>query len=96
MRLLSLLAFALTLLLDVTSTFLLGTSGHPTDVVKLIRQHFLLGESSIDLLALAAARALLLPLLLLAGLRAAARKVATSPAAESPRLNGPQSSLCRP
>ena len=90
MRLASLLAFAVVLLLDVAGTVLLGTGGQPAHIVKLLRLHFLLGESSIDLLALAAARGLLAPLVLLAGLRAAGlRKVTTAPSAESPPLLEP-------
>ena len=85
MRLAVLLAFAVALLLDVAGTVLLGTGGRPERIVELLRLHFLLGESCIDLLALAAARGLLLPLVLLAGLRAnRLRKVATAPSAESP------------
>ena len=90
MRLAVLLAFAVALLLDVAGTVLLGTGGRPERIVELLRLHFLLGESCIDLLALAAARGLLAPLVLLAGLRAnRLRKVATAPSAESPPLLEP-------
>ena len=90
MRLAVLLAFAVALLLDVAGTVLLGTGGLPERIVELLRLHFLLGESCIDLLALTAARGLLAPLVLLAGLRAnRLRKVATAPSAESPPLLEP-------
>ena len=83
------LAFALLLALDAAGTLLLGTQGRPGDIVD--QRRFLLGEATVDLVGLAALRLLLLPLLLLVACRAAARKVATSPAADVPPLLEPLS-----
>ena len=86
------LAFVLFIALDVAGALIFGTAVKPatyfTDT-SWLHQHFLLGESTLDLVGLALLRALLMPLLLLLARGAAARKVATSPAEDSPPLLEP-------
>ena len=85
------MAFVLIIALDVAGALIFGTAMKPATYFTdtWLHQHFLLGESTLDLVGLALLRALLMPVLLLLARCAAARKVATSPAEDSPPLLEP-------